>query len=86
MPRRWLCSRPGCRRPRLISVRYAMTRAELLAARGETAAARDALTKVLALYESQNCCRATRSLALAERAMLGLGDLDSRGCRCRERA
>ena len=61
----------------LISVRYAMTRAELLAARGETAAARDALTKVLALYESQNCCRATRSLALSERAMLGLGDLDA---------
>ena len=56
----------------LISVRYAMTRAELLAARGDTVAARDALTRVLALYESQNCCRATRSLALAERAMLGL--------------
>ena len=54
-----------------------MTRAEWLAARGDTAAARDALTKVLALYESQNCCRATRSLALAERAMLGLGDLDT---------
>jgi len=61
----------------LISVRYAMTRAEWLAARGDTAAARDALTRVLALYESQNCCRATRSLALAERAMLGLGDLDT---------
>jgi Flp pilus assembly protein TadD len=45
----------------LISVRYEFTRAEWLAASGETAAARDALTKVLSLYESQNCCRATRS-------------------------
>jgi tetratricopeptide (TPR) repeat protein len=60
----------------LISVRYELTRAEWLAARGDSAAARDALTKVLSLYESQNCCRATRSLALAERAMLELDDLD----------
>jgi len=61
----------------LISVRYAMTRAEWLAARGDTAAARDALTKVLALYESQKCCRATRGLALALRAELAVrgGDL-----------
>ncbi|HYJ39950.1 MAG TPA: protein kinase [Steroidobacteraceae bacterium] len=61
----------------LISVRYELTRAEWLAARGETAAARDALTRVLGLYESQNCCRATRSLVLAERAMLELDDLDN---------
>ena len=60
----------------LISVRYEMTRAQWLAARGDTVAARDALTKVLALYESQNCCSANRALALAERAMLELGDLD----------
>ena len=57
----------------LISVRYEMTRAEWLAARGDTTAARDALTRVLGLYESQNCCRATRSLALAERTMLEPG-------------
>jgi serine/threonine protein kinase len=61
----------------LISVRYELTRAEWLAARGDTAAARDALARVLALYESQNCCRATRSLALAERALLELDDLDN---------
>ncbi len=56
-----------------------MTRAEWLAARGDAVAARDALTRVVAQYESQNCCRATRSLALAERAMLGLGDPDTAG-------
>jgi len=73
----------------LISVRYELTRAEWLAARGDTAAARDVLTRVLALYESQNCCRATRSLALAERAMLELDDLataDADAARARELA
>ena len=59
------CGRLVCRR-RVSSVRYAMTRASE-AARGDPTAARDALTRVLALYGSQNCCRATRSLALAER-------------------
>jgi tetratricopeptide (TPR) repeat protein len=61
----------------LISLRYAMTRAEWLAARGENGAARDAMKNVIAQYESQNCCRATRSLALSQLALINLGDLDT---------
>jgi eukaryotic-like serine/threonine-protein kinase len=62
----------------LIGVRYELTRAHWLAARGDRDAAREALTKVLALYESQGCCSATRSLVLADRAALDLaGNLDS---------
>jgi len=63
----------------LISLRYEMTRAEWLAARGEDVAARDALKRVIAQYESQNCCRATRSLAMSQLALLNLGDLDAAG-------
>ncbi len=60
----------------LINVRYRMTRAQWLAARGETRAAREMFTDVLARYESQNCCSATRSYVLAERAELAVdGDL-----------
>jgi eukaryotic-like serine/threonine-protein kinase len=58
----------------LISVRYEMTRAEWLAARGNAGAAHEALTRAIALYESQGCCRATRSQALAERALLELDE------------
>ena len=56
----------------LINVRYRMTRAQWLAARGESRAAREMFTDVLARYESQNCCSATRSFVHAERAELEL--------------
>jgi serine/threonine-protein kinase len=56
----------------LVNVRHVLTRAEWLAARGDRQAARDGFGHALALYESQNCCRATRALVLAERAELML--------------
>jgi serine/threonine-protein kinase len=55
-------------RTNLVTVRHVMTRAEWLAARGDLQAAREGFGHALALYESQNCCRATRALVLAERA------------------
>jgi serine/threonine-protein kinase len=58
----------------LINVRYEMTRAQWLAARGERHAAIAAHSAVLAAYESKQCCRATRALILAERAGLELED------------
>lgn len=58
----------------LIVIRYEMTRADWHAARGENRMARDALGQVLARYEAQRCCRATRSHALAKRAELELED------------
>lgn len=58
----------------LISIRYEMTRAQWLAAGGQLHAAREGLGKVLAMYESQKCCRATRSWALSDRALLELDD------------
>jgi tetratricopeptide (TPR) repeat protein len=58
----------------LISVRYQFTRGEWLAARGERRAARDQFTEVLALYEAQQCCLATRSQTLSARALVTLPD------------
>jgi serine/threonine-protein kinase len=58
----------------LIVIRYEMTRADWHAARGENRVARDGLGHVLELYESKACCRATRSQALAKRALLELDD------------
>ncbi len=59
-------------RTNLVNVRYVLTRAEWLAARGDSDAARNGFGHALALYESQNCCRATRALVLAERAEVEL--------------
>jgi serine/threonine protein kinase len=56
----------------LITVRREMTRAEWLAARGETDAAHAAFDRALELYESQRCCTATRALILARRSGLEL--------------
>ncbi|HUQ11259.1 MAG TPA: serine/threonine-protein kinase [Steroidobacteraceae bacterium] len=56
----------------LIVVRHHMTRAQWLAARGETRAAREAFGDALARYESQDCCAATRALIHADRAVLEL--------------
>jgi len=57
----------------LISVRYRLTRAEWLAAHGDRDEAIAMFTNVLAAYETQKCCRATRALTLSERALLELG-------------
>jgi serine/threonine protein kinase len=61
----------------LVGVRFLMTRAEWLAARGDRDSARASLSKVLELYETQQCCRATRSFVLSVRAGLALdaGDI-----------
>jgi len=58
----------------LISIRLQMTRAQWLAAGGQTREAIEGYGKVLEAYESQRCCRATRSHALSERALLELDD------------
>ncbi|HTU66291.1 MAG TPA: serine/threonine-protein kinase [Steroidobacteraceae bacterium] len=63
----------------LIAIRYRLTRAEWLAAHGDREEARTMLTNVIAAYDSQKCCAATRSLAYGERALLAiaLGELDA---------
>jgi serine/threonine-protein kinase len=57
----------------LITVRLLMTRGEWLAARGDTDAAVEAVTRALSLYESQQCCSATRAYILSRRSELELG-------------
>ncbi len=57
----------------LITVRNRMTRAQWLAARGDSRAARETFSDALTRYESQDCCAATRSFIHAERAELELG-------------
>ncbi len=60
----------------VLVTREYMTRAMLMSALGRHAEARDLLTRSIANYEAQDCCRAHIALALSERAALELADGD----------
>lgn len=70
----------------LVTVRYRMTRAEWLASRGDSRAARETFTDALTRYESQDCCAATRALIHAERAELEMDSDLGAAARDAERA
>jgi len=65
----------------LISMRYATTRAALLAARNENDAARRLLGTAIEGYDAQGCCRSTIAFLLAQRGELAVlsGDLAAAG-------
>jgi tetratricopeptide (TPR) repeat protein/tRNA A-37 threonylcarbamoyl transferase component Bud32 len=56
----------------VLSTRYALTNATLLAARGNGRAAAAELSRVLDQYRAQDCCRAHMALSLALRAEVAL--------------
>jgi serine/threonine-protein kinase len=57
--------------------RHLVSRAALLAARGESAEARRLLTQAVDHYRAQDCCRANQAGALAQRGELALLDEDA---------
>jgi tetratricopeptide (TPR) repeat protein len=58
----------------VVNTRYALGNAALLAARGNSRAASAELTRALAQYRAQECCRAHMALALAMRSEVALGE------------
>ena len=61
----------------VLNTREYMTRAALLAAQRRNTQARTELTRAVANYEAQHCCRSHVALALAHRAELSLDDGDA---------
>jgi tetratricopeptide (TPR) repeat protein len=60
----------------VVTTRYLMTRATVLAAEGRSADARAVLGQAIRSYESQRCCRAHIALAHAMQGELALADQD----------
>ncbi|HEV7608191.1 MAG TPA: protein kinase [Steroidobacteraceae bacterium] len=58
----------------VLNSRFALTNAALLAARGNSRGATAELTRALAQYRAQDCCRAHMALSLAMRGELALRD------------
>jgi tetratricopeptide (TPR) repeat protein len=58
----------------VVNTRYALGNAALLTARGNSKAASAELTRALAQYRAQDCCRAHMALALAMRSRVALGE------------
>jgi serine/threonine-protein kinase len=60
----------------VVTTRYLMTRAAVLAAQGRSADARNVLAQAIRSYESQGCCRAHIAMAHAMRGELALAGQD----------
>jgi serine/threonine-protein kinase len=58
----------------VVNTRYALVNADLLAARGNSPAATAELTRAIAQYRAQECCRAHIALSLAMRSEVALGE------------